>query len=224
MSRICLIAISAFAMLVPAAAEAQWARTGRPVQRFDRWLGIGQGAGYHWRNPGPDSSYYNPYSSLNSGLVAPHHSFSGAPTDMSGYSGHGSTTYGYHDFHPQYGDSQSTGGFHAPGANRPVQSPSPADPSRKPAASDVSPEELPIGERGPATENGLPENGGARRPVDQNGGSARSRFRTPSQPAAFQPTSAQRVKAGSASSPAQSAEAGPAIEDQQKLLQLDSDW
>lgn len=51
--------------LVSATAEAQWVRTKRPIERVDRFLGIGWGAGYHWRTPGPDSSYYSPYSDLN---------------------------------------------------------------------------------------------------------------------------------------------------------------
>ncbi len=51
-------------------AEAQSSRSFRPVQRLDRWLGVGNGPGYNWQNPGPDSSYYNPWSAHNSSLVS----------------------------------------------------------------------------------------------------------------------------------------------------------
>lgn len=53
-------------LLFTASAEAQWVRTAHPVQRLDRWLGLGNGHGYHWKNPGPDPSWYNPWSALNS--------------------------------------------------------------------------------------------------------------------------------------------------------------
>jgi hypothetical protein len=46
---------------------AQWAPAGfRPIRSVDRWLGIGWSGGYHWRNPGPNSDYYNPYNDQNS--------------------------------------------------------------------------------------------------------------------------------------------------------------
>ena len=45
-----------------ATSQAQWFHAGvKPVRSVDRWLGIGWSGGYHWRNPGPDSDYYNPY-------------------------------------------------------------------------------------------------------------------------------------------------------------------
>jgi hypothetical protein len=53
-------------LLFSASAEAQWVRTGRPVQRLDRWLGVGNGPGYHSCHPGSDPSWYNPWSALNS--------------------------------------------------------------------------------------------------------------------------------------------------------------
>ncbi len=48
----------------------QWAKTGRPVERIDRWLGVGNGAGYHWRSPGPNIEYYQPWSHLNSSAAS----------------------------------------------------------------------------------------------------------------------------------------------------------
>jgi hypothetical protein len=48
-------------------AAAQWAPYSRqPVRTVDRWLGVGYSQGYHWRNPGPNSDYYSPYSDLHS--------------------------------------------------------------------------------------------------------------------------------------------------------------
>jgi len=35
-----------------------------------RWLGQGYGPGYHWRNPGHESCYYNPYTMQNSYLIS----------------------------------------------------------------------------------------------------------------------------------------------------------
>lgn len=61
----------ALVLFASSSGEAQLSRTGRPIQRFDRWLGVGPGHGYHWKNPGPDSRYYNPWSEHNSRLVAP---------------------------------------------------------------------------------------------------------------------------------------------------------
>lgn len=59
----------------PDSAMAQWdPAIARPVRSLDRWLGIGYSGGYHWRNPGPNTDYYQPYSDLNStysGLQAP---------------------------------------------------------------------------------------------------------------------------------------------------------
>lgn len=43
----------------------------RPLlQRTNRILGVWQGNGRHWRTPGHDSSYYNPWSAHNSALVS----------------------------------------------------------------------------------------------------------------------------------------------------------
>ena len=50
--------------------EGQGQGTFRPFQRLDRWLGLGNGPGYNWQNPGPDSSYYNPWSAHNSSLIS----------------------------------------------------------------------------------------------------------------------------------------------------------
>ena len=64
------IVTALFALLVvsvsAATCQAQWFPAGiRPVRSVDRWLGIGWSSGYHWRNPGPDTDYYNPYGEQN---------------------------------------------------------------------------------------------------------------------------------------------------------------
>jgi hypothetical protein len=52
-------------------SSAQWRRSGlRGQKRPLRVLGHGYSAGYHWRNPGPNSDYYNPYSAHNSQLTS----------------------------------------------------------------------------------------------------------------------------------------------------------
>jgi|GEM_PF-6160568 len=51
-------------------AEGQFTKSFRPIQRIDRWLSVGNGPGYHWQNPGIDSSYYNPWSANNTSLVS----------------------------------------------------------------------------------------------------------------------------------------------------------
>lgn len=52
-------------------SSAQWRRSGLMGQRRPlRVLGHGCSAGYHWRNPGPNSDYYNPYSAHNSQLTS----------------------------------------------------------------------------------------------------------------------------------------------------------
>ena len=49
-------------------AVAQWSpAAARPVRSLDRWLGIGYSSGYHWRNPGPNTDYYHPYSEPHTG-------------------------------------------------------------------------------------------------------------------------------------------------------------
>ena len=49
-------------------AAAQWSPAAvRPVRSLDRWLGVGYSGGYHWRNPGPNTDYYQPYSDLHQG-------------------------------------------------------------------------------------------------------------------------------------------------------------
>lgn len=58
------------------AAEAQvmqqrhWTNPLQPLQGTGRFLGLGYSSGYHWRNPGPDVDYYNPYNARNSVQVA----------------------------------------------------------------------------------------------------------------------------------------------------------
>ncbi len=48
---------------------AQWKPLSQPGQKVIRGLGHGWSAGYHWRTPGHDSSYYNPYSHHNSSRI-----------------------------------------------------------------------------------------------------------------------------------------------------------
>lgn len=51
--------------------EAQiWHAPARAVQAPLRYLGHGNGHGYHHCNPGPDSSYYNPWTEKNSFLIS----------------------------------------------------------------------------------------------------------------------------------------------------------
>ncbi len=109
-----LVGVSAaIVLLAGSSAEAQFVRTGRPIQRLDRWLGVGNGPGYHWRNPGPDVSYYNPWSEVNSSLVSgygipPY----GTPT---GY--HPRSNYAPRDFTPDWNSNTE---FHAPGVPTPA--------------------------------------------------------------------------------------------------------
>ena len=49
---------------------AQWRGVRSPAQMVLRNLGHGFGPGYHWRTPGPNSDYYNPYSAHNSMLIS----------------------------------------------------------------------------------------------------------------------------------------------------------
>ncbi len=52
-------------------SSAQWRRSGLQGQKRPlRVLGHGYSSGYHWRNPGPNSDYYNPYSAQNSVLMS----------------------------------------------------------------------------------------------------------------------------------------------------------
>lgn len=59
----------ALSCVMSSAAMAQWRPHAiRPVRSVDRWLGIGYGNGYHWKNPGTHSEHYHPYSDVNSGI------------------------------------------------------------------------------------------------------------------------------------------------------------
>ena len=69
MTRIVLIAVVAFvATFSTTQADAQ--QTYRPFKQLNRWLGHFHNHGYHYQNPGPDVSYYNPYNAHNSQRVA----------------------------------------------------------------------------------------------------------------------------------------------------------
>jgi hypothetical protein len=52
--------------LLSSTCEAQWRVFNQTIQKPGRLTGHGWGAGYHWKSPGHDSSYYNPYSHHNS--------------------------------------------------------------------------------------------------------------------------------------------------------------
>lgn len=51
-------------------ADAQYRRPFQVVPRVNRALGHWNGFGYHTCNPGPDSSYYNPWTQKNSFLIS----------------------------------------------------------------------------------------------------------------------------------------------------------
>ena len=65
---VCLI----LGLLVTAAstANAQYRAPFNVVPRINRALGHWNGFGYHTCNPGPDSSYYNPWTVKNSYLIS----------------------------------------------------------------------------------------------------------------------------------------------------------
>jgi hypothetical protein len=118
------------ALVASTPVQAQWARTGRPIQRLDRWLGVGGGAGYHWQNPGPDVSYNNPWSELNSSLVSgygppPH----GTPT---GYRPR--SNYAPQDFTPTW--NQHPSNQTAPGTPTPARRPADSE-STEPSGNDT---------------------------------------------------------------------------------------
>lgn len=72
---ICLV-FAAFSLLLAETSEAQLFRSGpllRPgqfAQRGLRFLGHGNGPGYHTRNPGPNVDYYNAWRPSNSFLIS----------------------------------------------------------------------------------------------------------------------------------------------------------
>lgn len=61
-----LLAVILVSVVLPSVSEAQHRR---PIQNFNRAMGIWHGHGRHICTPGHDSSYYNPWSAHNSGLV-----------------------------------------------------------------------------------------------------------------------------------------------------------
>lgn len=66
LSFLLLSAVVAFFGLGNTHCAGQWRAWNQPVQKPLRFLGGGWSGGYHWRNPGYDSSYYHPYSAHNS--------------------------------------------------------------------------------------------------------------------------------------------------------------
>lgn len=65
---ICLV-FAAFAFFADA-AQAQFLRPAQRIQRPLRYLGHGNGPGYHTRSPGPNVDYYNPWTQKNSFLIS----------------------------------------------------------------------------------------------------------------------------------------------------------
>ena len=66
-----ILAVVLFTFAFPAISNAQYRfeRYQPLLQRSNRILGAWHGHGRHWRTPGHDSSYYNPWSAHNSALV-----------------------------------------------------------------------------------------------------------------------------------------------------------
>ena len=65
-AKITKIAFAAFAVVTMLTSAA----TAQPLQKPFRWLGEGFSAGYHRCTPGPDTSYYNPWTVHNSMLIS----------------------------------------------------------------------------------------------------------------------------------------------------------
>ena len=63
-----VIVAGMIALFVQDSCNAQLSRI-QPFQQFGRFLGNGHSVGYHICNPGPDTSYYNPWSHHNSFLI-----------------------------------------------------------------------------------------------------------------------------------------------------------
>jgi len=63
-----VIVAGMIALFVQDSCNAQLGRI-QPFQQFGRFLGNGHSVGYHICNPGPDTSYYNPWSHHNSFLI-----------------------------------------------------------------------------------------------------------------------------------------------------------
>ena len=69
LKKILLVALATLVVCAGFALPCQAQNTFRR-QRGLRWLGQGFGDGYHRKNPGYDTSYYNPYSAHNSLLIS----------------------------------------------------------------------------------------------------------------------------------------------------------
>ena len=69
---VCLVFVAATLLVtsLTSTSSAQWRGLRQPGQKVLRVLGAGYGPGYHWRTPGPNSDYYNPYSAHNSLLIS----------------------------------------------------------------------------------------------------------------------------------------------------------
>jgi len=67
---ITIVAVLLSTTLLASGSSAQWRGVGQIGQRGLRVAGHGYSAGYHWKNPGHDSSYYTPYSAHNSHLIS----------------------------------------------------------------------------------------------------------------------------------------------------------
>lgn len=67
--RLLVLIVASIAAFGSVSEQADAQQTYRPLKQVNRWLGHWHNHGYHYRNPGPDVSYYNPYSAHNSRLV-----------------------------------------------------------------------------------------------------------------------------------------------------------
>ena len=71
--RLLVLIVASLATVGSTAVQADAQQTYRPLKQVNRWLGHWHNHGYHYRNPGPDVSYYNPYSAHNSRLIGQHY-------------------------------------------------------------------------------------------------------------------------------------------------------
>lgn len=105
-------------------SSAQWLRSGLKGQRRPlRVLGHGYSAGYHWRNPGPNSDYYNPYSAHNSQLTS---QTGGSYGYFPNYGGQRYSPTGEPNYENLHGDAIE-GDFQQVNPNQPTDAPSEGD-------------------------------------------------------------------------------------------------
>ncbi|MEZ6095518.1 MAG: hypothetical protein R3C03_15025 [Pirellulaceae bacterium] len=137
-SRALVSAISVFLVCVTtdfASAQSShctWTHPARPLQGTGRFLGLGYGHGYHSRNPGPVSDYYNPYNARNSQRIAAGGwSYSGVvtqghPAQSFVNPSYGGFEYQYHSSAPPQRPGQGSSAPTRPDSENDFQ-PSPSD-------------------------------------------------------------------------------------------------